>query len=147
LLVRTRTKIPRGGSALRAVSINAEDVLIHFEQPFEQVEFLRLGLQAPAVLAAADWIVADVGDNDIFDGAAGLPVGNTDLIGSRDTLREAFRVGLIEDGIHWMAMIQDRNLTSHSYNRATAMEIASHIRSSYLDCFRQLRTSLEQRQP
>ena len=39
------------------------------------------------------------------------------------------------------------DLTSHSYNRATAVEIASHIRSSYLDCFRQLRTSLEQRQP
>ena len=73
--------------------------------------------------------------------------GNADLIGSRDTLREAFRVGLIEDGNSWMAMIQDRNLTSHSYNRATDIEIASHIRSSYLDCFRQLRTSLEQRQP
>jgi nucleotidyltransferase substrate binding protein (TIGR01987 family) len=73
--------------------------------------------------------------------------GSADLIGSRDTLREAFRVGLIADGSSWMAMIQDRNLTSHSYNRATAMEIASHIRGSYLTCFRQLRTSLEQRQP
>jgi nucleotidyltransferase substrate binding protein (TIGR01987 family) len=54
-------------------------------------------------------------------------------------------VGLIEDGSNWMAMIQDRNLTSHSYNRATATEIAAHIRRSYLTCFRQLRSSLQQR--
>jgi len=72
--------------------------------------------------------------------------GVADLIGSRDTLREAFRVGLIEDGPSWMAMIQDRNLTSHSYNRATAQQIASHIGERYLVCFRQLRTTLQQRQ-
>ncbi len=56
-------------------------------------------------------------------------------------------MGLIEDGSSWMAMIQDRNLTSHSYNRATAAAIASHIRERYLTCFRQLRTTLEKRLP
>jgi len=40
--------------------------------------------------------------------------GNTSLIGSRDTLRQAFRLGLIDAGETWMQMIQDRNLTSHS---------------------------------
>ncbi|PZV03480.1 MAG: hypothetical protein DCF23_09310 [Cyanobium sp.] len=45
--------------------------------------------------------------------------GTTDLVGSRGTIREAFRVGLITDGTTWMAMIQDRNLTSHTYNKAT----------------------------
>lgn len=69
--------------------------------------------------------------------------GVADLIGSRDTLREAFRVGLIEDGACWMAMIQDRNLTSHTYNRATAQEIASHIRARYLVGFQQLRATLQ----
>lgn len=72
--------------------------------------------------------------------------GNATLLGSRDTLREAFRLGLIDDGEAWMLMIQDRNLTSHTYNRATADAIASHIGGSYLDCFRQLRRTLEQRQ-
>ncbi len=37
-----------------------------------------------------------------------------------NTLREALRLGLLDDGEAWMLMIQDRNLTSHSYNRATA---------------------------
>lgn len=40
--------------------------------------------------------------------------GISDLIGSRDTLREAFRVGRVVDGKAWMQMIQDRNLTSYS---------------------------------
>ena len=42
--------------------------------------------------------------------------GNATLLGSRDTLREAFRLCLIGDGEGWMLMIQDRNLTSHTYN-------------------------------
>ena len=71
--------------------------------------------------------------------------GNAELLGSRDTLREAFRLGLISDGEAWMLMIQDRNLTSHTYNRATAELIAAHIGSSYLPCFLALRQRLEQR--
>ena len=52
--------------------------------------------------------------------------GNSELIGSRDTLREAFRVGLVVDGNAWMQMIQDRTLTSHSYNPATD-DLRAHV--------------------
>ena len=72
--------------------------------------------------------------------------GNIDLLGSRDTLREAFRLDLISHGEIWMQMIQDRNLTSHTYNRSTADTISTHISVSYLPCFQQLRSRLEQRQ-
>lgn len=44
-----------------------------------------------------------------------------------------------------MLMIQDRNLTSHSYNRVTADAIAAQIISSYLPCFQQLSQRLELR--
>ena len=71
--------------------------------------------------------------------------GNAMLLGSRDTLREAYRLGLIEQGETWMLMIQDRNLTSHTYNRATADAIADHITDRYLPCFRQLHSRLELR--
>ena len=71
--------------------------------------------------------------------------GNASLLGSRDTLREAFRLGLIADGEAWMLMIQDRNLTSHTYNRATADAIASQIVSVYLPCYQALRSRLQQR--
>jgi len=72
--------------------------------------------------------------------------GDASLLGARDTLREAFRLGLIEQGDQWMLMIQDRNLTSHTYNRSTADAIASQIVASYLPCFQQLRSTLQQRQ-
>ena len=72
--------------------------------------------------------------------------GNATLLGSRDTLREAFRLGLLRDGEAWMLMIQDRNLTSHTYNRATAEAIATNIRMRYLGCFHQLRDRLTERQ-
>ena len=71
--------------------------------------------------------------------------GNTTLLGSRDTLREACRLGLIDAGESWMLMIQDRNLTSHSYNRATADAIAAQILNSYLPCFQQLSQRLKLR--
>jgi len=71
--------------------------------------------------------------------------GNATLLGSRDTLREAFRLGLLSDGEGWMLMIQDRNLTSHTYNRATAEAIASNIRERYRPCFQQLRVRLDDR--
>jgi hypothetical protein len=29
-------------------------------------------------------------------------------------------MGLIDDGEAWLAMVQDRNLTSHTYNLSTA---------------------------
>jgi len=72
--------------------------------------------------------------------------GNDILIGSRDTLREAFRLELIEEGESWMLMIQDRNLTSHTYNRSTADDIAANINSRYLACFQQLRERMHQLQ-
>ena len=44
-----------------------------------------------------------------------------------------------------MLMIQDRNLASHTYNRATAEVIAGIIRDRYHPCFQQLRQQLNER--
>ena len=74
-----------------------------------------------------------------------LAEGNVGLIGSRDTLRLAFRVGLIGDGEAWLAMVQDRNLTSHTYNRSTAEQVSQQVEARYLPCFRELRQVLSER--
>lgn len=68
--------------------------------------------------------------------------GSSELIGSRDTLRQAFRAGLIEDGEAWMRMIQDRNLTSHTYNPSQADDVAQRVAMQYLPCFQALRQRL-----
>ncbi len=39
--------------------------------------------------------------------------GNTNIFGSRDATKEAFTLGLIDNGEAWMQMIKSRNITSH----------------------------------
>ncbi len=53
------------------------------------------------------------------------------LYGSKDVTRAAFKAGLISNGQSWMDMISSRNLTSHTYDEATAARIVSAIRTTY----------------
>lgn len=64
--------------------------------------------------------------------------GATNLFGSKDATREAFAKGLIENGEEWMAMIQSRNRSSHTYNEKTANEIANAILDSFVSEFQEL---------
>lgn len=65
------------------------------------------------------------------------------LYGSKDTTREAFRTGLIENGEVWMDMINSRNLTSHTYNEDVAKDIANKVINLYFSEFQGLRTKME----
>jgi nucleotidyltransferase substrate binding protein (TIGR01987 family) len=64
--------------------------------------------------------------------------GNQNIYGSRDAIREAFKIGLITDGEAWMDMFQNRNKTSHTYNRQTADEISNAIENTYFELFKKL---------
>ncbi len=63
--------------------------------------------------------------------------GYTDIRGSRDAIRKALAIGIIEDP-KWMDTIADRNLTSHNYDESTAAEIQQTILLDYIPLFRQL---------
>lgn len=63
--------------------------------------------------------------------------GNSEITGSRDATREAFEVGLIQDGEGWMEMIKSRNKTSHTYNEDIASEITEKIIEWYFDLFKE----------
>jgi len=69
--------------------------------------------------------------------------GETEITGARDAIREAFSRGLIEEGQVWMAMLQDRNRTSHTYNESTMKEILSSIQSQYADQLNKLKMRFE----
>ena len=49
----------------------------------------------------------------------------------KEVLREAYAGNLIDDEITWLAMLNDRNETSHTYNEDVANKIYEHIRSYY----------------
>jgi len=64
--------------------------------------------------------------------------GQTEIYGSRDTIRKAFQAGLITDGEGWMDMYVSRTKTSHTYNEKTAREVVNAIKSGYYDLFEKL---------
>ncbi|MDO9052954.1 MAG: nucleotidyltransferase substrate binding protein [Gallionella sp.] len=70
--------------------------------------------------------------------------GNQNIRGSKDATREAFKVELIADGEQWMAMIQSRNISSHTYDEHTAEQLVSVIIGSYFPLFVALQTEMEE---
>lgn len=70
--------------------------------------------------------------------------GTQNINGSKDAVRAAFKVGLIEDGESWMDMITDRNRTSHTYNQSTAEEIAINIITRFFGLFVMLREKMQE---
>ncbi len=69
--------------------------------------------------------------------------GQNDIYGSRDVIRKAFQLNLIEDGQGWMEMLKSRNKTSHTYNEETAREICTAVTSQYFELFRRLEKKMD----
>ena len=57
--------------------------------------------------------------------------GEAQMGGSRDTIRQAFRLGLIENSEPWFDMLESRNLTSHVYDEETEMTVIERIVDTY----------------
>jgi nucleotidyltransferase substrate binding protein (TIGR01987 family) len=68
--------------------------------------------------------------------------GISGLTGSRSTVREAFKRGLIADGEVWLDMIDKRNLSSYTYNVQVAQSVVQAVRSLYYPAFRALENRL-----
>lgn len=61
--------------------------------------------------------------------------GNFNIKGSRDAVREGYKISLINDGSLWMQMIETRNLTAHSYDKNTAEKVVLQIVEKYFNEF------------
>jgi len=73
--------------------------------------------------------------------------GNKDIYGSKDAVRESFRLGLVDNGELWMEMIENRNQTVHTYNLEIAKKIVNAIVHKYyeqFDLFRKKFTEFEE---
>ena len=67
--------------------------------------------------------------------------GSTEIRGSRDAIRWALQNGLANDKA-WMKSIEDRNLSSHDYDRLTAEAIYVKIVGTYLPLFNQFEQTM-----
>lgn len=60
--------------------------------------------------------------------------GYTDVQGSRDAIRKALQMGIIEDAV-WMSTISSRNLTSHCYDEDEFNMVFNKIIYDYIPIF------------
>jgi len=60
----------------------------------------------------------------------------------KEILRAAYAGNLIEQETVWLSMLNDRNLTSHSYNEELADEIYEHITTTYYQLLEKAVSSL-----
>lgn len=59
----------------------------------------------------------------------------------KQCLQEAFAFGLVQDNPLWIRMLEDRNLTVHTYDDRTAQKIYNNLKD-YLPLFKQLHQGL-----
>ena len=50
----------------------------------------------------------------------------------RETVKQAFQIGLIDDGHIWIDALSNRNLTTHTYDEELAQKMTSEILNSYI---------------
>ncbi len=53
------------------------------------------------------------------------------VMSPRDTIKQAFQAGLLDDGHVWIEALKDRNLTVHTYEEKIAIAVEQKIRESY----------------
>lgn len=68
--------------------------------------------------------------------------GETNIQGSKDAFRLAFKRGLFEDGQPWLDMVESRKLTVHTYDEKTAKTVVSAIINQYFLQFKKLEKML-----
>ena len=64
------------------------------------------------------------------------------LVSPKQILRQAFQSGLIEDGELWLQALEDRNLTTHTYDEQKSKEIEGIIRTQYFTLLEKLTDTL-----
>lgn len=71
-------------------------------------------------------------------------LGIVDSVGSpKETIKNGYKQGIIEDGEGWIAMMLARNSLSHIYDKQTSREIYDNIIDKYIGLFECLKIKFE----
>lgn len=63
----------------------------------------------------------------------------------KSVIKEAFKQNLLPDGEIWLDILDDRNLTSHTYDEITANRIRDNIINKYIYQFDKLLSIMKER--
>ena len=71
--------------------------------------------------------------------------GYDNIDSPKAVMKCAFSAGLIDGNPSWIGMVNARNITSHVYDEAVAIEVAARIRDEYLPMLKRLCRILKER--
>ena len=60
----------------------------------------------------------------------------------RSAIRQAFQTELIADAATWLDMLEKRNLSSHTYDAETSLEIYRHVAQKYISLLDKLAATM-----
>ncbi len=63
----------------------------------------------------------------------------------RETIKQAFQVGIIDDAHIWIDILSNRNLTAHMYDEDLSIEVLESIQTTYIPVIEQLYISLKEK--
>jgi nucleotidyltransferase substrate binding protein (TIGR01987 family) len=69
--------------------------------------------------------------------------GFEDVKSPRAAIKQAFEIGIIENGHGWLELLQDRNLTAHTYDEEKANEMEQLIHKNYFPLLKKLQLFFE----
>jgi len=61
----------------------------------------------------------------------------------REAIKQAFQSNIIDNGHEWIGALEDRNLSTHTYDESTAEKAVSSIREFYYPLLKALYTRLK----
>lgn len=68
-----------------------------------------------------------------------------DFNSPRSVMKEAYKMGLITEGELWLDMLEDRNLTSHTYDEIVANTIRDNILNIHYTLLKKLKEKMEEK--
>jgi len=71
--------------------------------------------------------------------------GFIDVKSPRAALKKAFEINILENGHAWMDLLQDRNLTVHTYNEQKATDMEQLIKKKYFPILKGLHHDFTQK--
>lgn len=132
--IRWQQRLENFSKALALLNEAAEIVTRQVEYSSDMLDLLREGLiQRFEYTLELAW-------NVMKDYAAYQ--GFVDVRGSRDAIRYALSVDLIDDR-NWMRTIEDRNQSSHNYDSAVAESIMTRVIGCYLPLFNKFEDTMK----
>ena len=69
--------------------------------------------------------------------------GFEDVKSPRAAIKQAFEIGIIENGHGWLELLQDRNLTTQTYDEEKANEMEQLIHKNYFPLLKKLQLFFE----